>query len=101
MQIVQRVVPVMKQLINMWNYIRLFWNAIKVQRGLARPITLVKFLSSPSWEDRWDAADMIDAYRDQELVAPVFDILQRESNGYVRERLIWILETNKAWDELF
>ena len=91
----------MNQLINMWNYMKLFWSAIKVQRGLARPITLVRFLSSSDWQTRWDAADMLDGYRDQELVAPVFDILQKESNGYVRQRLIWILETNKAWDELF
>src|SRR5688572_32966918 len=57
--------PVMKQLINMWNYIRLFWNAIKVQQGLARPITLVRFLSVSDWETRWDAADMIDGFCDQ------------------------------------
>ena len=85
----------------MWNYIRLFWNAIKVQQGLARPITLVRFLSVSDWETRWDAADMIDGYRDQELVAPVFEILQKESNPHVQNRLIWILETNKAWDELY
>ena len=44
---------------------------------------------------------MIDGYRDQELVAPVFDILQKETDPHVRKRLIWILVTNKAWDELY
>lgn len=44
---------------------------------------------------------MIDGYRDQELVAPVFEILQKESDPHVQKRLIWILETNKAWDELY
>jgi HEAT repeat protein len=35
------------------------------------------------------------------LSPPVFDILQRESDSHVRKRLIWSLENNKAWDELF
>lgn len=91
----------MNQLINLWNYVILFWSDTKVRLGYARPITLVNFLLSPDWETRWDAADMLYTYRDQSLVAPVFDILQRESNGHVRKRLIWILVTNKAWDELF
>lgn len=72
-----------------------------MRRGLARPITLVNFLLSPDRETRWDAADMLYTYRDQALVAPVFDVLQKESDPHVRKRLIWILATNKAWDELF
>ncbi len=67
--------------------------------GLARPIALVNFLLSPDAETRWDAADSLYIYRDQSLVSPVFDILQKETDPHVRKRLIWVLETNKAWDE--
>ncbi len=91
----------MKRLINWLNFAKMFWCAIKVRRGLARPIELVNFLLSPDWETRWDAADMLYVYRDQALVAPVFDVLKKESDQHVRKRLIWILETNKASDELF
>lgn len=91
----------MKILINLWNYVKLFWRDAKVRRGLARPTTLISFLLSPDRETRWDAADMLYTYRDQAIVAPVFDALQKESDPHVRKRLMWILETNKAWDELF
>jgi hypothetical protein len=60
----------MNQLINLWNYVKLFWSDTKVRRGRARPITLINFLLSPDRETRWDAADMLYTYRDQELVAP-------------------------------
>ena len=83
------------------NLFRIFWCEIKVKFGLASPIVLVNFLLSPDWHTRWNAADSLYTYQDQSLVAPVFDILQKESNGHVRKRLIWILATNKAWDELF
>lgn len=74
---------------------------IKVRLGLAKPSVLVRFLMSPDSETRWDAADWLYTYRDQELVVPVFEVLQKETDPHVRKRLIWILETNKAWNELF
>lgn len=79
----------------------MFWCTIKMRRGFARPIELVNFLLSLDWETRWDAADILDNFPDKTVIIPVFDVLQKESNPHVRKRLIWILETNKAWDELF
>jgi len=91
----------MNQLRNLLNFVKITWCEIKIRRGLASPIALVNFLLSPDPETRWDAADTLYTYRDQTLVAPVFDVLQKETDPHVRKRLIWILETNKAWDELF
>jgi HEAT repeat protein len=75
--------------------------SINIKLGFAKPTVLIKFLSSPYRETRWDAADFLYTYHDQELIMPVFNVLQNEPDGHVRKRLIWILETNKAWDELF
>lgn len=91
----------MNQLTTWRNLVKIFWYEIKVWLGLARPIALVNFLLSPDSETRWNAADSLYNYRDQTLVAPVFDVLQKETDPHVRKRLIWILEANKAWDELF
>jgi len=79
----------------------MFWCGINVKLGIAKPSALVKFLLNPDWETRWDAPDILDNFPDKTVVFPVFDVLQKESNPHVRKRLIWILETNKAWDELF
>jgi HEAT repeat protein len=83
------------------NLIKIFWCEAKIKLGLARPIVLVEFLSSPDWDTRWNAADSLYTYRDQTLIVPVFDALQKETNPHVRKRLTWTLETNKAWDELY
>jgi len=91
----------MDQLTTWWNLVQTIGCEINVWLGLARPSALVSFLLSPDAETRWLAADMLYSYRDQTLVAPVFVVLQKESDPHVRKRLIWILETNKAWDELF
>lgn len=91
----------MKKLTTLWNLAKIFLCEIKVRLGIARPIVLANFLLSPDPETRWNAADTLYTYHDQTLVAPVFGVLQKETDSYVRKRLIWILETNKAWDELF
>jgi HEAT repeat protein len=91
----------MNHLTTWLNMVRIFWCEIKISRGLARPIDLVNFLLSPDPETRWNAADSLYTYRDQTLVSPVFDIVQKETDPHVRKRLIWILGTNEAWDELF
>jgi HEAT repeat protein len=89
------------QLTTWRDLVKIFWCEIKIRFGFARPIALVNFLLSPDSETRWNAADSLYTYHDQTLVASVFDILQKETNGHVRTRLIWILVTNQAWDELF
>lgn len=91
----------MNQLTTWLDLIRIFWCEIKVKLGYARPIVLVNFLLSPDRETRWNAADSLYTYRDETLIAPVFDILQKETDPHVRKRLIWMLDTNGAWDELF
>jgi len=68
-------VKTMTHLITWLNLAKIFWCEIKIGRGLARPIDLIDFLLSPDWDTRWNAADSLYTYRDQALVAPVFDIL--------------------------
>lgn len=91
----------MKQLTILWNLIKIFWWEINIKFGYSNPLVLINFLRSPDSETRWNAADALYVYHDQALIAPVFEILQKESDGHVRKRLIWILETNRAWDKLF
>jgi len=88
-------------MVSLLNLINIFWIEIKIKFGFAHPIALLRFLSSPDWNTRWNAADSLYSYRDQTLISPVFDALQKETNAHVRKRLMWTLETNKAWDELF
>jgi HEAT repeat protein len=91
----------MNRLTNWLNYAKMFSRAIKVKMGFASPIVITSFLSNPDAETRWDAADMLYAYYDQALIAPVYEVLQNEPDAHVRKRLIWSLETNKAWDQLY
>lgn len=83
------------------NLIKIFWIEFKIKFGFARPTALISFLSSPDWNTRWNAADSLYSYQDRELILPVFRALQEESNLHVRKRLMWILEANKAWNELY
>lgn len=88
-------------MISWLNLIKIFWIEFKVKFGFAHPTALISFLSSSDWNTRWNAADSLCSYQDQELILPVFRALQEESNPHVRKRLMWVLEANKAWDELY
>lgn len=88
-------------MISWLNLTKIFWIEIKIKLGFARPVALISFLSSSDWNTRWNAADSLYTYQDVTLIAPVLDALQRETNPHVRKRLMWTLETNKAWDELY
>ncbi|MBC7876778.1 MAG: HEAT repeat domain-containing protein [Anaerolineales bacterium] len=91
----------MNQLSSLWNYVKLFGCVIRIKLGFAKPSALIKFLLNPNWEIRWDAADFLDNLPDKAVITPVFNILQQESNQVVVKHLIYVLQSNKAWDELF
>ena len=68
--------------------------------GIFRPLGFIPFLSHPDENIRWEAADTLSIIADSSVIEPVFEALQRETDGHVSKRLVWALETAKAWDKL-
>jgi HEAT repeat protein len=73
---------------------------IGVALGVFHPHSLVPFLSNPDDKIRWEVADSLSDLADASVIEPIFEALRQESNGHVIKRLVWALETAKAWDKL-